>query len=203
MLRKCIYGGGDSCERQGGDGSLHHGGRFSHPFPQVSEAGVPEGEFVAKGFVMAENHELADFDIDFNEDKAHGVLSLEISKAVDVGDLIKSLYDFDLESEEGILKLMDLLPVLDSTIVVELVEKIWPGYAVENADPDLLRAEVKGFLLDYLNETPEERSEILEPTGLDGAEEPTDEGSEDEVPVADDGSDDGDDIADGEAADIE
>ena len=98
---------------------------------------------------------------------------------------------------------LDLLPVLDSTIVVELVEKIWPGYAVENADPDLLRAEVKGFLLDYLNETPEERSEILEPTGLDGAEEPTDEGSEDEVPVADDGSDDGDDIADGEAADIE
>lgn len=155
MLRKCIYGGGGDCSRQGGDGSLRHRDGYVHPYPTVEEAGHPLGEFV-KSQSSEQTHSLADFSIDFDEDASTQILSLEISKSIiDVEDLIKSLYEFDLESEEGIQKLLELLPVLDPEIVVELVEKIWPGYVVEEADPDLLRAEVQGYLLDYLGDADE------------------------------------------------
>jgi len=153
MLRKCIYKGGSDCSRQGGDGSPHHRDGYVHPYPTSAEAGTPVGELVVKSFTQEETHSLADFSIDFDEDKSLQILSLEISKSIiDVEDLIKSLYEFDLESEEGIQKLLELLPVLDPEIIVELVEKIWPGYVVEEADPELLRAEVQGYLLDYLGE---------------------------------------------------
>jgi len=153
VLRKCIYKGGTDCSRQGGDGSLHHQDGYVHPYPTSSEAGTPLGELVVKSFTQEETYSLSDFAIDFDEDKSNQILSLEISKSIiDVEDLIKSFYEFDLDSEEGVRKLLELLPVLDPEIVVELVEKIWPGYVVENADPDLLRAEVQGYLLDYLGE---------------------------------------------------
>jgi len=152
MLRKCIHGGGSSCSRQGGDGSLQHRADFVHPYPTIDEAGLPVGDFVEKSHSSQETHSLSDFTIDFDEDNTSAIMSLVLSKGIDVGDLIKSLYDFDLETEEGIRKLLGLLPVLDPEIVVDLVEKIWPGYAVQEEDPDLLRAEVKGYLLDYLGE---------------------------------------------------
>ena len=95
---------------------------------------------------------IADFTIAFDEDNTSAIMSLVLSKSIDVEELIKSLYDFDLETEEGIEKLLELLPIMDPDIVVEMVEKIWPGYTVDQADPDLLRAEIKGYLLDYLGE---------------------------------------------------
>ena len=152
MLRKCIHGGGSGCSRQGGDGSLKHGADFVHPYPTIDEAGLPVGDFVEKSYSSQETHSLSDFTIDFDEDNTSAIMSLVLSKGIDVGDLIKSLYDFDLETEEGIRKLLGLLPVLDPEIVVDLISKIWPGYAVQEEDPDLLRAEVKGYLLDYLGE---------------------------------------------------
>jgi hypothetical protein len=79
-------------------------------------------------------------------------MSLEISKGIDVEGLLKSLYEFDFDTEDGAQKLIELVPVLDPEILVKIVEKLWPGYAVEDADPELLRAEVKGYLLDYLGE---------------------------------------------------
>jgi len=153
MLRKCIYGGGGDCSRQGGDGSLHHREGYVHPYPTLEEAGHPLGEFISKSQSTEQIHSLADFTIDFDEDASTQILSLEISKnIIDVEELIKSLYEFDLESEEGIQKLLELMPILDPDIIVDLVEKIWPGYVVYQADPDLLRAEVQGYLLDYLGE---------------------------------------------------
>lgn len=152
MLRKCIYGGGDSCSRQGGDGSLQHGNTFIHPYPTIKEVGDPVGPFVKSAHATEETHSIANFTIGFDEDNTSAIMSLVLSKSIDVDDLIKSLYDFDMETEEGIVKLLGLLPIMDPDIVVEMVEKIWPGYAVDQADPDLLRAEIKGYLLDYLGE---------------------------------------------------
>lgn len=153
MLRKCIYGGGDGCSRQGGDGSRQHGNTFVHPYPSIEEAGRPVGSFVKSANPMDETPQyIADFNIDFDEDNTSAIMSLVLSKSIDVEELIKSLYDFDLETEEGIEKLLELLPIMDPDIVVEMVEKIWSGYTVDQADPDLLRAEIKGYLLDYLGE---------------------------------------------------
>jgi hypothetical protein len=152
MLRKCLHGGGDSCSRQGGDGSLQHKEGYVHPYPTIDEAGLPVGDFVEKSHSSQETHSLSDFTIDFDEDNTSAIMSLVLSKSIDVEELIKSLYDFDLETEEGIEKLLELLPIMDPDIVVEMVEKIWPGYTVDQADPDLLRAEIKGYLLDYLGE---------------------------------------------------
>lgn len=152
MLSKCIYGGGTDCSRQGGDGSLQHGNTYTHPYPMIEEAGYPVGDFVKAVHVEEQTHSISDFTIDFDEDNTSAIMSLVLSKSIDVSDLIKSLYEFDLDTEEGIRKLLSLLPVLDPSIVVELVEKIWPGYAVEQAEPELLRAEVKGYLLDYLGD---------------------------------------------------
>jgi hypothetical protein len=153
MLHKCIYGGGDSCSRQGGDGSLQHGVSFVHPYPSIEEAGRPVGSFVKSTQPEDETPQsIADFNIDFDEDNTSAIMSLVLSKSIDVEDLIKSLYDFDMETEEGIVKLLGLLPIMDPDIVVEMVEKIWPGYAVNQEDPALLRGEIKGYLLDYLDE---------------------------------------------------
>lgn len=188
MLRKCIYGGGDACSRQGGDGSLHHGERYVHPYPTIAETGEPVGEFTRNAYTMEKSYKLASFDIDFDEDKAEGVLSLEISKGiVHVEELMKSLYEFDLESDDGVKKLLELLPILDPTLIVELVEKIWPGYVVQAADPDLLRAEVKGYLLDYLDGEYDEATTPTDPLGAIEAGLP-EEPEEDEAGVAEPGT---------------
>ena len=147
-----MYGGGDDCKRQGGDGSLHHAAGYKHPYPTLDEAGQPLGEFVSKSSTFEQTYLLNDFEVEFDEESTQELLALELSKGIDVNELLKSLYDFDLSSVEGVKKLLELVPVLDSVILVDLVEKIWPGYAVEAEDPELLRAEIKGFLLDFLFE---------------------------------------------------
>lgn len=151
-LSKCIHGGGTNCVRQGGDGSLHHSSEYIHPYPTLSEVGDPIGDFVSKSTPYEETYLLNDFVIDFDEDRANELLSVHLDKSINVNDLLKSLYDFDLDTVEGVTKLMELVPVLDSVILVDLVEKIWPGYAVEAEDPELLRAEIRGYLLDFLFE---------------------------------------------------
>jgi hypothetical protein len=152
MLRKCIHGGGDACCKQGGDGSLQHADAYMHPHPTIRELGLPIGDFIQKSNPTEQAYLLNDFVIDFDEDKFYSILSLELSKGIDVNELLKSLYDFDLNTPEGVKKLLELVPILDSVILVDLVEKIWPGYAVESEEPELLRAEIRGFLLDFLFE---------------------------------------------------
>jgi len=152
MLKKCIHGGADDCSRQGGDGSLYHGEGYVHPFPTVKEDGEPFGHFSYDSDRESKDYTLKGLEISFDEDQSSAILSLEVSKGINVGDLIKSLYEFDFDSEDGVLKLLEMLPILDPDIIVKLVEKIWPGYVIAEQDPDLLRAELRGFLLDYLGE---------------------------------------------------
>ena len=182
MIKKCVYGGGDACVRQGGDGTLDHGVDYVHPYSTVLDFGEPLGEFTEKSYSGVELDHDCEFPIDFDEDVAIDTLNLEIHKSVDLADLFKSLYDFDINTPEGITQIMELLPIMDPIIVVELVEKLWPGYTVEDADPELLRAECRGFLLDYLDGE-YDTEEGLEPTILDSAEGDEDEGAADEAPA--------------------
>ena len=89
----------------------------------------------------------------FDEDVADMLLDLPLgAKSVSSMDLIsKSFYDFDLETEEGIEKLLTLLPVLDPEIVSQIVKEVWPGYPDQNFDVKRFRLELKGYLLDHLD----------------------------------------------------
>lgn len=149
-LEPCRHGGGSSCVRQGGDGSLQHATGFVHPFPTAGEVGEPVGDpvqpiFKSERIVLVEGLEEL-----FDEDLAKAVLSLPFEDLVAVERLVKSLYDFDVESEEGIRRLLELLPVMDPEILKDVMQELWPGYVVQDPDPDLMRAEIKGYLMDYL-----------------------------------------------------
>jgi hypothetical protein len=148
-----VHGGNKTCIRQGGDGSKQHVVGYTHPFSTLTEVGYPVGDPVkpvqksgTKSVV------LPNVETDFDEDFTKAVLSLEFSESVDVEKLVKSLYDFDLESPEGINKLLGLLPIMDPEILVDLMEEIWPGYMAKDVDPLLMRAEIKGYLMDYLGD---------------------------------------------------
>ena len=151
-LIPCIHGGGESCKRQGGVGAAIHGADYLHPYPTLAEVGAPLGdpvEAVMKGSPRAISLGLDDY---FDEDKSSEVLNLAINEAVTPSSLFKSMYDFDLESEEGVTRLMALLPVLDEEILKQVVQEIWPGYPVtEDFHPYMQRMHVKGYLLDYLS----------------------------------------------------
>lgn len=95
---------------------------------------------------------LEDLEKHFDDDLAEQMLGLHLGDGtVSSLDLLsKSIYDFDLETDEGIEKLLTLLPVLDPEIVLQIVQEIWPGYPPENFEVHRFRLEIKGYLLDYL-----------------------------------------------------
>lgn len=150
-LSKCIHGGGSACERQGGDGSRHHTSSYTHPFPSAGELPEPVGDPV-RPVKKSRTTKLNGLEEFFDEDLSKSVLSLPFDQLIDVNNLAKSLYDFDLESEDGIDKLMQMLPIMDPEILVDLMEEIWPGYQAEDLSPELMRAEIKGYLMDYLKD---------------------------------------------------
>ncbi len=115
---------------------------------------------------------------DFDDTLAGEVLSLSVGEMVSNNNLmLKSMYEFDLDSEEGVVRLISLLPILDPDILKTVVQEIWPGYNVDSLtfDPSLARAEIKGYLLDFLGGHGQEAEDIDsrdegEPDG--GAESP-------------------------------
>jgi hypothetical protein len=110
------------------------------------------------------------FDDDFSK-SALGVSLDTIIHAIEV--VKKSLYDFDLVSEEGVIKLLELVPIMDREILVDIAGEIWPGYPAQDANPKLLRLEIKGYMMDYLDGHGTQEAETA-PEGLGestGAEE--------------------------------
>jgi len=86
----------------------------------------------------------------FDNNEATRLLSCSVSDLIHTSDYIrKSIYDFDLDTPEGISKLLSLLPIMDPNIITDLVKTIWPGYEVED-DPRRHRMDIKGYLKDYL-----------------------------------------------------
>ena len=93
------------------------------------------------------NLELPSF---FDDDLAVKLLTAEdasLSKSA-------KLYSFDLETKEGILKLLGLLPVLKDDLITDIAVEIWPGHKEQSANTvKMLRSHIRGYLLDYLYES--------------------------------------------------
>lgn len=86
----------------------------------------------------------------FDNERAEEMLSLSIGRITHTSEIMrKSMYDFDLETPEGIEKLMALLPIMDPEILKDIMTELWPGYPTD-IDARRHRLEIKGFLKDYL-----------------------------------------------------
>lgn len=100
----------------------------------------------------------------FDNDQAEALLGLSVDRITYASELLrKSMYDFDLDTPDGIEKLMALLPIMDSEILKDIMTEIWPGYPTEQ-DPRRHRMEIKGYLKDYL-ETYDSEDEVKQPEG--------------------------------------
>ena len=64
--------------------------------------------------------------------------------------LNKSIYDYDPNTQEGVYKLLELLPIVDSTVIQELSSIVWPGVVVEDEDVNRYRCELRGWLISTL-----------------------------------------------------
>lgn len=149
---KCEYGGGTQCRSHGGDGAIHHFKTYEHKFPSSREVGMFFGDLsydIGKSQRVLKIPGLEDF---FDEDLSKSVLDISIEDGKSVGSIAKSLYTFDLDDAEGVKKLLELLPVLATDILVDIMAEIWPGYVADDADPDLMKAEIKGYLMDFVRD---------------------------------------------------
>jgi hypothetical protein len=94
----------------------------------------------------------------FDNDSAEKMLELSVGRLTHTSDLVrKSMYDFDLTTPEGIEKLMSLLPIMDSSIVKDIMSEIWPGYSPDS-DSASQKMEIKGYLKDYLESYDEQEA---------------------------------------------
>jgi len=120
-----------------------------------------------------------DLDNYFDDGIARDVLGLMVDYIVSSSNLLlKSMYEFDLDSEDGVVRLISLLPILDPEIIKTVMQEIWPGYPVDSLifDNSLGRAEIKGYLLDFLDghgTKPEDIDSTDEDEPDGGAETPT------------------------------
>jgi len=82
---------------------------------------------------------------------------------------------------------------MDREILADIAGEIWPGYPSQDLDPKLLRLEIKGYMMDYLDghgtqesQTAPEELGDPEPAGdEEGQEEaPTDGGGEPDAEAA-------------------
>lgn len=186
-INPCTYGGGTACERQGGSGEASHAAGYVHPIPTSSELGRPAGDPVeplGKSEVEYVLPELSEF---FDESFAKSVLGVSLDAVIHARDVVrKSLYDFDLDTVEGVLKLLELLPIMDREILGDIAGEIWPGYPAQDSNPDLLRLEIKGYLMDYLDGHGTQEAETApeglgDETGPEGSEEEPQEPAEGEA----------------------
>ena len=146
-IAPCIFGGNHACEKQGGTGSLSHATSYIHPYPHSAELGYPEPAAVQKSM---KSYLVPEALGSFDEDLASLVLSLEVNKSINSDALSKSLYDFDLDSAEGVTKLLGLLVVLDEEIVKEVYQEVFVGYPKDTLDVIQARQELRGYFMDYL-----------------------------------------------------
>lgn len=97
---------------------------------------------------------LPNLEEEFDDDFAKSLLEVSIDRSVHPHELVaKSLYNFDLESPEGVDRLLELLPILDPEIINEVYQEIFPGYPVDTLAPRMARIELRGYLMDYLDDT--------------------------------------------------
>lgn len=115
---------------------------------------------------------MEELESNFDDDLAKSILYTSFDRVYDAEETItKSLYNFDLESVEGVTKLLELLPILDPEIMNEVYQEIFPGYPTDNLVARMVRLELRGYLMDYLeSQDPKATQEQVEDT--DGTAEP-------------------------------
>lgn len=152
MLSKCKFGGGHGCKRQGGDGSSFHKSTYCH-----AHTSTREFDRVADGFIVKSSNvvvPLSDLEDSFDDEVAKSTLSAEIFSIVLPKDVIsKALYDIDVNSVDGITRVLSLLPILDPEILKMIYQECFPGYDPEALSPRMMRIELRGYLTDVLQET--------------------------------------------------
>lgn len=91
-------------------------------------------------------------DKDFIEsDRAEAMLNLTIGKSINAATLMKSFYNFDFSTPEGVVSFIALLPILDDEIVKQASAEIWPGSVDENFNLRRARMEVRSYLMDCMD----------------------------------------------------
>jgi hypothetical protein len=94
----------------------------------------------------------------FDNEAAEAMLNLSVDRMTKISDLVrKSMYDFDLDTPEGIEKLMALIPIMDPDILKDIMTEIWPGYPTD-VDAKRHRLEIKGYLKDYMDSYDQENA---------------------------------------------
>lgn len=146
----CVHGGATACKRQGGSGAAAHVRGYSHPYPTSAEVGPPVGGPVhVDEDKIVKSLELGTF---LDNAQSQDCLELQVSEMIDSEKLVrKSIYNFDVETQEGILGLLAVIPILDPEILKEVYMEMTPGYPTdESFDTKIARVEIRGYLLDYL-----------------------------------------------------
>ncbi len=186
MLKKCIHKGGTDCLKAGGNGSWKHASTYVHKYPNTQELGPgePSNRQDSGHSVLSKSLESW-----FNDEVAEKALSQNVSTMVDSVSMVKkSLYDFNINTIEGVDKIIYLLPIADDKVIELVAQELWPGYPIdENIDHKKLRYEIKGFLLDLLYEY-EERFNATGETVFDkpeATEEPEQAGADTDGDVPD------------------
>ena len=105
--------------------------------------------------------ELSGLELEFDDDAAISMLGITLNESVSKGitDIVllrKSFFDFDLVTEEGLVKFLSLLPVIDFEIIKEVMQAIWPAYPTDGLNLATARVELRGFLIDYLDQLSQE-----------------------------------------------
>jgi hypothetical protein len=89
----------------------------------------------------------------FDDDVSRDLLNLGVEQPVSERSIIaKSMYNFDLDSQDGLYRLIELLPIMDPAIINEVYQEIFPGYPIDSLAERMSRLELKGYLMDYLAE---------------------------------------------------
>lgn len=128
-------------------------------------------------------HKLEGLEDLFDNELAERLLGLSVGSVVTSSEWVrKSLYDFDLDTPEGIEKLMALIPIMDPEILKDIMTELWPGYPVE-VNAKRHRLEIKGYLKDYLDTYDDQTVSTTEEAAIGGPEEAV-SGAEEPSPVA-------------------
>lgn len=95
-------------------------------------------------------------------EKASKILGITLGdKVVRSESLIKSFFDLDLTSTEGVTSFLTLLPLMAEDAVMQACSTVWPGFPVEEFDLRRAKFELKGYFLDYLRKSEEELAQSV------------------------------------------
>lgn len=98
--------------------------------------------------------DLEEADAEEDEEVAKSILfQPTVVKAVSTNEIIKkSFYGYDVTTSDGMMKILDALPIMDIEYVQQIALEVWPDTQAEDNDPELLRAELRGYILDQLGD---------------------------------------------------